>query len=319
MLVSVVAPAYDEEANVRPFFERSCAALEKTGYAFEVIIVDNGSRDGTLGVLKQIHAADKRLKHVSLSRNFGHQGGILAGLHYAEGDAVITMDADLQHPPEFIPVLLEKWEQGYQVVNTLKEVRGASTGFFRKIFDKLFYRVMQRLIGASMAQADFRLMDRKVVGDLIQLPESEKFLRGLIAWFGFRQTVIAYPVSDRIQGRSKFSALDLIGLAYHAITAFSTVPLKMLTLMGVLLMIPSFAYAMYVIGAWFMRPFLANPPLMPPGWATLTVIVIFIGSVQLLALGVIGEYIGRIYMESKGRPHFIVSESFESDDGAGDA
>lgn len=309
-LISVVAPAYNEAENLPSFYDRVSKALTPLPYDFEIVIVENGSTDQSLPLLRDLHAKDARLRYVSLSRNFGHQGGIFTGIHHSRGAAVITMDADLQHPPEALPLFIKQWEAGYLVVNSAK--MGGSVSLLRKLLDRCFYRLLGKVAGAKVGQADFRLLDRKVVDALVKLPETEKFLRGLIAWLGFKQTTVQYSVASRLHGETKFRPGHLFAMVLQAITSFSTVPLKLLTQLGVLFFVPSALYIIYILWTALLTLWHRDTTLLPPGWATLTVTIVFFGSIQLLALGILGEYIGKIYFETKKRPDFVVSES--SDD-----
>jgi dolichol-phosphate mannosyltransferase len=311
-LISIAAPAFNEEENLTPFCTAVSGVMSRLGYDYEIVIAENGSTDRSLQILKELRTADKRIRFVSLTRNFGHQGGILAALSYSRGDAVVTMDADLQHPPEFIPKLIAEWEKGFKIVNSIKE--GVRKGLVRRWLDHAFYYTMDRLANLQLGQADFRLLDRQVVDRLLAFPEADKFLRGLISWMGFRQTTIPYRVGDRIHGETKFGRHHLIDFALHGITSFSSAPLRLLMKFGLLLFVPSALFLLYTIGAvvWNMaRP---GRSALPPGWATLSVTVTFFGAVQLLAISVVGEYVGRIYTEIKRRPGFLVEETAEGDE-----
>jgi polyisoprenyl-phosphate glycosyltransferase len=306
-LLSIAAPAFNEEENLPIFCAAVSEVMKGLDYEYEIVIAENGSTDGSLQVLKQLHTADKRIRFVSLTRNFGHQGGILAALSHTRGDAVITMDADLQHPPEFIPKLVAEWEKGFRIVNSIKE--GGRKGVIRRVLNRIFYYTMDRLASLQLGEADFRLLDRQVVDQLLLLPEADKFLRGLISWMGFRQTTIPYRVADRLHGVSKFGRHHLVDFAFQGIVSFSSAPLRMLMNLGFLLFVPSALFLLYTIGAvaWnLVRP---GGRALPPGWATLSVTVTFFGSIQLLAISVVGEYVGRIFTEIKRRPNFLVEET----------
>jgi glycosyltransferase involved in cell wall biosynthesis len=311
-LISIAAPAFNEEDNLAAFYAQVADVMARfVEYDFEIVITDNGSTDGSLAVLKRLHAADPRVRFVSLTRNFGHQGGILAALSYCRGHAVVTMDADLQHPPQVIPNLIAEWERGFKIVNSTKA--GLQRGVGRRFLDRTFYYAMDRLANLKLGQADFRLLDRHVVDELLALPEADKFLRGLISWMGFPQTTIEYPPASRIHGETKFRRGDLIEFALLGVTSFSSAPLRMLMKLGLSLFVPSALFLVYTIGAvtWNMvRP---GGGGLPPGWATLSVTITFFGAVQLLAISVLGEYIGRIYTEVKRRPSFIVRETAEDE------
>ena len=306
-LISIVAPAFNEELNLRRLYNEICKNIEGLPYQFEIVIAENGSSDSSLQILKEMNIEDSRLRYVSLSRNFGSQGGLLAGLQACRGDAVITMDADLQHPPMYIPQMIAEWEKGFKVVNTHKA--SGREGVIRPFLDKLFYGMMDRFIGFPMGQADFRLLDRLVLKELLELPEAEKFVRGLIAWLGFKTATIPYKLNKRTHGVSKYRLSDLIKFAFNAITSFSTLPLTFLTRIGFILLLPSLAYLVFTFGiGLFTIAGVKTPFMLPPGWLTLTFSMVFFGSIQLLALGILGEYVGRIYIETKSRPSFVVRE-----------
>ena len=283
------------------------AVMQRLDYDFEIVIAENGSTDGSLEVLRRLHAADKHIRFVSLTRNFGHQGGILAAMSHSRGDAVITMDADLQHPPEFIPHLLAEWEKGFKIVNSSKE--GGRRGPLRRLLDRIFYYTMDRLSNLQLGQADFRLLDRQVVNQLLSFPETDKFLRGLISWTGFRQTTLTYLPADRLHGETKFSRTHLVDFALQGIVSFSSAPLRMLMKLGLLIFVPSALFLLYTIVAVFWDMAHPGGRALPPGWATLSVTVTFFGAVQLLAISVVGEYVGRIYTEIKHRPNFLIAEA----------
>lgn len=311
-LISIAAPAFNEKENLSPFCARIAEVMAHLAYDYEIVISDNGSTDGSLAVLKSLHAADKRVRFVSLTRNFGHQGGILAALRYSRGQAVVTMDADLQHPPEFIPNLIAEWERGFKIVNSTRA--GRQRGLARRFLDRAFYYGMDRLANFRLGQADFRLLDRLVVDGLLALPEADKFLRGLISWMGFPQTTIEYPLAGRLHGETKFRRGDLVDLALLGITSFSSAPLRMLMKLGLVLFVPSSLFLLYTIGAVVWNMVRPGGGVLPPGWATLSVTITFFGAVQLLAISILGEYVGRIYTEVKRRPSFIVRETAEGEE-----
>lgn len=310
-LVSIAAPAFNEQENLVPFCTEVARVMGELAYDYEIVIAENGSTDGSLRVLKELRAADRRIRFVSLTRNFGHQGGILAALTYSRGDAVVTMDADLQHPPEFIPTLIAEWEKGFKIVNSIKE--GVRKGLARRLLDRAFYHTMDRLANLQLGQADFRLLDRQVVDHLLAFPEADKFLRGLISWMGFRQTTVNYKVGERLHGATKFRRRQLIDFAMHGITSFSSAPLRLLMNFGLFLFVPSALFLLYTIVAVVWNMAKPGGSVLPPGWATLSVTVTFFGAVQLLAISVVGEYVGRIYTEIKRRPGFLVEETAEGD------
>lgn len=303
--ISIVTPAYNEAPNLPLLCERIHRVFEKTNYTYEIVIADNGSKDNTKEVLASLK--DKySIKHVLLTKNFGHQGGIIAGLEHASGDAVVTMDADLQHPPEIISQMLVEWEKGFKVVNSEKSVNSSS--FLRKIIDKTFYYLMDHMAGLELGQADFRLIDREVVTNLNALPETEKFIRGLVSWLGFSTSTIKYEVGERAFGVSKYKSAHLWDFALLGLTSFSVAPLRLLLRAGVLIMIPSLFYLIYIFSLVMVNAFSSEVFKLPPGWATISMTIVFFGSVQLFSIGILGEYIGRIYSEVKKRPKYIVKE-----------
>ncbi len=306
-LVSVVVPAYNERANLPVLYERVRDALEGAGYRFDLLIVDDGGTDGSLETLRELHARDERVGYLSLSRNFGHQGALIAGIEHARGDVVVTLDGDLQHPPELLPEMLELWVDGYDVVNTRK-ARDSTRSLARQAIDTTYYRLLGKWSGLEVSGSDFRLMDRTVVDALCRLPEHQKLIRGLVTWLGFRQHVMPYQVAHRLHGEAKYRLSHLVKLAADGIFSFSTRPLRLLSMFGLLVAIPSLLYMIVIValGAWAL--FTNDFAGLPPGWATLAVAVTFFGGVHLIAFGLLGEYIGRIYLEAKGRPPYIVME-----------
>jgi len=306
--VSVVFPIYDEEDNIELLYDQVTKALEQSDSAYELIFVDNGSTDRSLELIKGLSREDTAVKYLSLSRNFGHQGALVAGMAYSSGSAVITMDGDLQHPPSLIPKMITKWKQGYDVVVTTKKlVRSAGV---KTLQVRLFYKILSALSGLklSFGQSDFRLLDRIVVNALMKIPEYRKFLRGTVEWMGFNQTSIEYDVGLRLNGSSKFSYKSMVSFALDGILAFSNLPLRWFLAIGTAIAMTSLIYTAVVIVIGFMSLFGLGVKL-PPGWATLAATVAFFGGVQLIAIGVLGEYLGRTYEQTKGRPVYIVRES----------
>jgi polyisoprenyl-phosphate glycosyltransferase len=308
-MISIISPVYNEEENIEDLVNRVFRAMETTGEEFEIILVENGSNDRSKDIIKRIRAKDERVKYLSLSRNFGHQGGISAGLKNAIGDAVISMDGDLQHPPEILPQMIALWREGNDVVYTTKKEKNtqADWRFYPK---RIFYWTINKVseVQLSFGQSDFRLMDRKVVNVLVNLPEANMFLRGMVEWVGFKQVGIEYEVPPRERGISKFRLLNYMEFAIDGVVSFSILPLRVCLLLGVLIAGLSLLYGMYE--AVFGILFLYDPSIYhrPSGYATIIVAVSFLGAIQLISIGVLGEYIGRIYRQGKGRPQFIVDE-----------
>jgi dolichol-phosphate mannosyltransferase len=303
---------YNEQSNLVALYQQVGAALASVETNYELVFVDNGSFDNSLDIIKQLAQTDPRVRYVSLSRNFGYQGGIFAGLSYARGEAVVTMAADLQHPPGLLPEMVRLWRQEFEVVYTTK--RNYHLTGWRYYQVRLFYWFISKISGLklSFGQSDFRLLDRKVVDTILGIQEYRKFLRGMVNWVGFRQAGLEYEVAERFSGESKFSFRSLMSLALDGILAFSSLPLRWILVAGLVLATLSFFYTMFALVLGVMN-FFGFWDVAPPGWATLAVAITFLGGTQLIAVGVLGEYIGRIYEQIKGRPVFIVRETSEQE------
>ncbi|MGH7789089.1 MAG: glycosyltransferase [Candidatus Binatia bacterium] len=306
--ISVAFPVWDEQEILPALYAQVSAALQQTGVTYELVFVDNGSTDDSLRIIKDLARRDTAVQFVSLSRNFGHQGGLLAGLHHSRGEAVITMDADLQHPPALLPRMIALWQQGYEVVYTTK--RNYQMSPWRTLQVRAFYWLISKLsaLELSFGQSDFRLLDRKVADQIIALPEYRKFLRGLVQWVGFRQTSLEYEVVERHAGTSKFSFMSLLSFAVDGILAFSFVPLRWSLFAGAFVALLCLLYGVYTVAVGVLN-LLGAGYALPPGWATLFASALFLSSIQLLAIGLLSEYVGRIFEESKRRPPFIVREA----------
>ncbi len=311
-LVSVAFPVYDEEDGLDALYAQVRAALTSAGVDYEMVFVDNGSTDRSLEVIRRLHDMDPKVRWVSLSRNFGHQGGLFAGLAHARGDAVITMDADLQHPPSLIPEMVARWREGYEVVYTTK--RAVRVSPLKKAFAVAFYALMSRISGLrfDFGQSDFRLLDRRALEAVLSMPEYHKFLRGQVSWIGFKQTGLPYDVADRARGRSKFSYGDLFSLAFDGVFGFSRQPLQVIAVTGLGLSVAAMLYLVYVVVLWLLQRSGVLPgTALPPGWASILAVALLLGSAQLTAIGVVGEYVGRVFDQTKGRPVYIVRETSE--------
>jgi len=308
-MISIVAPAFNEAENIEVLCNRITDVMKDLGHDYEILIVENGSVDNTLEKLIGLNRQDARVKYISLSRNFGHQGGLIAGLSHAKGKAVISMDADLQHPPELIPDMLKLWKQGFEIVYTNKK-EDKSLSFLRRILTHLFYYIMSKISGLqlSFGQSDFRLMDRKVVDVICNMPEKNKFLRGMVDWVGFKKVGIEYDVSPRFSGRSKFSYLNLFSFAFTGILSFSKIPLRLFLFSGMFISIASILQTLYIL---ILFLFLPRDPSIPHGWMTITTSIYFLSGVILMAIGVLGEYIGIIFEQTKNRPEYIISHKSE--------
>ncbi len=307
-VLSIAIPVYNEVENIPILYEALKPVLQKLPYVFEIIFVDDGSNDGTYAAIQELRAQDRRIKAISFSRNFGHQAALTAGLQFATGDAVITMDGDLQHPPSLIPALIEKWREGYQVVYTVREST-ADESMFKKLTSKLFYRIMAVSSKTPVQPfgADFRLLDRAVVTNLNKLEEHDRFLRGLIGWLGFSAIGVPYTADARATGATKYSTRKMIKFAVDGILSFSATPLHVVTFLGLLVSALSFAYGAYSLYAYFFTD------RTIPGWTSLLVTILFLGGVQLISIGFLGEYLLRVYDETKRRPLFIIKDVLNID------
>jgi dolichol-phosphate mannosyltransferase len=298
-------PIWNEEQVIPELYRRTVEVMERTGAAWELICVNDGSRDGSLALLLELHQNDPRVKIIDFSRNFGHQIAISAGADFAEGDAVIVMDADLQDPPEVVLQMIEKWRQGYEVVYAVRTRREGET-WFKLLTASLFYRLLQRVadVDIPLDAGDFRLMDRRVVLAMRQLREKHRFMRGLSSWVGFKQTPVEYERAERFAGATKYPLRKMLRLAGNAITSFSYLPLRLSTYFGFILAGLSLVGIILTI---ILR--LAGNHVFE-GQATTLVSVLFLGGIQMIVLGIIGEYLGRIYDEVKNRPLYIVSRAY---------
>ena len=306
---SIVVPVFEEEEVLPRLYERLKPVLDALDGPAEVLFVVDGGRDRSFEIVKELRSRDARVKGIRFSRNFGHQHALSAGLDHARGEAVIMMDGDLQHPPELIPKLVEQWHAGAQVVNTCREST-EGIGPFKKLTAAVFYGLLNRFgnIRLSPNAADFRLIDRRVADRLRDVREQARFLRGLFAWIGFRQVTVPYRAEARPAGRSKYSTTKMAKLALDGITSFSVAPLRLATVLGFVVSLLGFAYAVYALVVK-----LAGKAALP-GWASLIIVVLLLGGVQLITLGIIGEYIAKIYLEAKRRPLYIVDETVGLED-----
>ncbi|MCO5178610.1 MAG: glycosyltransferase family 2 protein [Candidatus Promineofilum sp.] len=306
-LISIVAPVYNEEGVLDALYERVSRVLDGAGEAWELILVNDGSRDGSAEVISRLHAQDPRVKGLSFSRNFGFQIAATAGLDFSTGDAVILTDADLQDPPEVYPAMLAQWRAGYDVVYGVRASRQGET-WFKLTTAKLFYRLIHRItsIDIPLDTGDFRLMDRRVINSLRGMNERNRFLRGMVPWVGFRQIGVEYAREARYAGEAKFTSVKkMLPFAVDAITSFSYFPLQLATILGFVIATIS---VVAILGVVLVRLLGPHEPLL--GQATTLVAVLFLGSVQLISLGIIGEYLGRIYDEVKGRPLYLIEQSW---------
>lgn len=304
-LLSIVLPSYNEEQNIANTARVLGELLEKEQIEYELIFVSDGSKDATYAQILKVAAANPRIKGAEFSRNFGKEASIFAGLSLALGDAVIVMDCDLQHPPQIIPKMWKLWQEGYEVVEGIKLSRGKES-LAHKMSAGLFYKIMSRLIKMDMnASSDYKLLDRKVVNVLLELPEKNTFFRALTFWAGFNTTTVEYEVQERAYGESKWSLISLMKYAITNATSFSTLPLQLVTFMGMISILFSIILAIQT-----MFKYLSGTAV--EGFTTVILLVLIIGGFIMLSLGIIGHYIARIYEEVKGRPRYIISKVTEN-------
>lgn len=300
--ISVVVPIMNEEGNIEVIIEKIENVLKNYFY-WELLFVDDGSKDNTLNVIKDQHSNNNRIKYISFSRNFGHQNALRAGFDFADGDCVICMDGDMQHPPELIPQMIQKWQEGYDVVYTIR-LDDPETSFLKRKTANIFYGIMNKFsdIKIDRGAADFRLVDRSVADVIKTIREENLFMRGMISWLGFKQYGITYNPEKRHWGKTKYDFRKMVKFAIAGITSFSIKPLHISTILGYIIALVSFTYALYAIG---VKLFTDNTV---SGWTSVLVAVLFIGGMQLIALGILGEYIGKLFMESKKRPSYIIKD-----------
>lgn len=305
--LSVVVPAYNEEEVLGEFYKRLVSVLNELDMDSEIIFVNDGSRDATLERLVSLKVSDDRIGIVDLSRNFGKEIALTAGLHAATGDAVIVIDADLQDPPELIPKLIEEWRNGYDVVYA-KRARRLGESWVKRLTAHSFYRVMKRVSRIQLPEdtGDYRLLSRRAVNALNSLEEQHRFMKGLFAWIGFSQKAVLYQRDPRFSGESKWNYWGLWNFALEGITSFTTVPLRLSTYVGFLVALSAFTYGVFIVA----RTLIYGNPV--PGYPSLIVIVLFLGGAQLFAIGVMGEYLGRIFNETKRRPLYFVNKAYPS-------
>jgi len=307
-LLSLVVPVFNEKDVLTDFYHCICGALRSMPVDSEIIFVNDGSTDGTLAVIQALRKNDSRIMIVDLSRNFGKDVALSAGIDHARGDAVISIDADLQHPPEVIPKLFEKWQEGYDIVFAVRHTRKKEK-WIKRVGSVFFYRTLGWLTHLPNHDriGDFCLFDCRVIEVLRRIPERNRFMKGLFAWLGFRQGLISYEMEIRRAGKTKWSYWRLWNFAIEGITSFSSIPLKIWTYFGFAISLVCLLYASFIV----IRTIVLGIDL--PGYASLIVSVLFMGGIQLISLGIAGEYIGRIYTEVKGRPLYIVRDLYGLD------
>lgn len=305
--ITYIFPIYNEEGNIGLLYKTINKLLSQhTSYIYEIIFINDGSRDNSLTLLRELQKKDKRVKVIDFSRNFGHQIAVTAGLDHASGDAVIIMDSDMQDPPAVSFELIKKWEEGYDVVYAQRKSRKDT--FFKKLTADMFYRTLQKLAEIDIPRntGDFRLIDRKVLNELKKFPEHNRFLRGMISFIGFRQTAVQFDRSERHAGETGYPLKKMIKFAADGIISFSSAPLKFISSAGYIVAMLSFIGILYAL---LMKIF--APEVTIEGWTFIVIAILFIGGVQMIMLGVLGSYIGRIYTESQSRPLYIINDIYE--------
>ena len=300
-VISILVPCYNEGESLDIFFRAIFSVLERTSYAFEIVCVDDGSHDNTVEVLERWHAQDQRVKYLTFSRNFGKEKALTAGLDYVTGDAVIPIDADLQDPPELIFEMIKKWEEGYEVVNAVRLPRVNDT-FVKRVTSALFYKIIEKISDTPISNnvGDFRLISEAPLNALRTLRESRRFMKGLFNWVGFKAVNIYYERQLRVAGQTKFSYWKLFNFAVEGVASFSSLPLRFSGYVGFILSISSILYGSFLV---IRTIFFGNSV---PGYPSMMVLMLFIGGVQMFFIGVLGEYMSRIYDEVKNRPLYLV-------------
>jgi dolichol-phosphate mannosyltransferase len=301
---SLVIPVYNEESTIPELYRRVSGVMDSLDGSSELILINDGSRDRTLELLRELHQQDDRIVYLSLARNFGHQIAVTAGLNFVRGQAIIILDADLQDPPELIPELLKIWRSGYQVVYAQRTKRRRES-IFKKFTAYVFYRVLKKLADVDIPTdtGDFCLMDRQVVDILNAMPERNRYIRGLRSWVGFKQTAFQFERDPRFAGEVKYTLAKTLGLAINGLVSFSRVPLRLSTYLGLFSALIALGMAILVLYWRIVAPY-----SVLTGLATITIAIFFLGAVQLVSIGILGEYIGRIYEEVKGRPLYTLAE-----------
>jgi polyisoprenyl-phosphate glycosyltransferase len=302
-ILSIIAPAYNEEAGLDEFYSRLVNAVKDLSLELEIIYVNDGSQDGTVEIMSKQHDNDPRITIIDLSRNFGKEVALTAGLDHASGDAVVIIDTDLQDPPELIPELVERWHEGYDVVNAKRIKRKGESGF-KKITSFVYYRFLYQLSDIKIPKdtGDFRLLSRNALDALLKLREKHRYMKGLFAWVGYSQAEITYERDERYAGETKWHFFGLLNLAFEGLTSFSVLPLRLASLLGVLSAFVGLAFAVIIV----LKKMMFGDPVA--GYPSLVVLITFIGGIQLLALGIIGEYLGRVFNETKNRPLYLIKD-----------
>lgn len=308
--ITILIPCYNEQDSLASLYDAIEKLMdENRDYIWEILLINDGSKDNTMSIIRDLNKKDKRFGYVNLSRNFGKENAMLAGFDNATGDCVVIMDSDLQHPPFVIPEMIQKWEDGYQDVYGKRLTRGKEP-WLRKQFSMLFYKMLQKSARYDILPnvGDFRLLDRKCIDELKKLRETERYTKGMYAWIGFKKTSVPFETQNRVAGESHMSFSNLLSLAIDGITSFTVAPLKWSAFLGFVVSIVAFIYMIYVL----IKAAIYGDPVQ--GFPTLVIIVLFFGGVQLISLGIIGEYLGKIFNETKRRPVYIADEIVKSDE-----
>lgn len=304
--ISILVPCYNEEASLPHFYEELTKIIDDqsmSGYDWEILLVNDGSKDHTLKVMREMHKADSRVSYIDLSRNFGKEKAMLAGFDNVTGDCMIIMDADLQDPPQLIPEMISWWEEGYDDIYAKRKSRGEES-WLRKNLSLLFYKLLQKTTKIEILQnvGDFRLLDRSCINALKDIRESERYTKGMFCWIGFRKKELLFDRGDRVAGKSAWNFWSLFSLAIEGITSFTTSPLRMSSVFGFIVSIAAFLYMMFII----VKTIIFGDPVQ--GFPTIVTLILFLGGVQLISIGILGEYIARIFNETKNRPTYIIRE-----------
>ncbi len=300
--ISVVIPLLNEEGNIIVLYQSLSKVLNQLSIDYEILFIDDGSKDRSFEIIQQICNQNNRVLGISLSRNFGHQIALTAGLEHSSGQIIVTMDADMQHPPEVILDLYKKYQEGFDIVNTVR-TETADSGFIKKITSNWFYKIINCLsdIHIESGAADFRLMNRKTVDAFLQMKEKNRFTRGLISWMGYKQATVPYIAPSRFSGKSKYSIVKMFHFSIDAITSFSAKPLRISFYLGLIVSLLGLLYAVYAIVEYYNGKNIQ-------GWTSILVSVLIIGGIQLISIGIIGEYLARVFMEGKNRPLYMVKQ-----------
>ena len=301
--ISIVVPCFNEEEGLDKFNEILTKSLPEN-YRYEIIYINDGSSDNTLNVIQLLIVNNPEIRYISFSRNFGHQNALKAGYDFATGNCAVSLDADLQHPPEIIAELIQKWEEGYEIVNTIRlDHQSISAG--KKVSSGIFYKLMRRLsdVNIENGMADFRLVDRKVLEQLKNFTENHLFFRGIIPWMGFRQVNVTFRAKERFAGTTKYTLKKMIKFAITGVTAFSVKPLRISIYLGLVIALLAFIYAIYITYVYLFTDQAVT------GWTSVILSILAVGGINLIMLGIIGEYLGKLFIENKRRPNYLISET----------